>query len=55
MGNAGDMMPVRVHTHLLAWPHDLAFLNFCWNQTTKASDLFGKSREDQGGPVLLLQ
>ena len=27
MGNAGDIVPVRVNMHLLAWPHDLGNLS----------------------------
>ena len=29
MGNAGDIVPVRVNTHLLAWPRDLGNLSDC--------------------------
>ena len=57
MQNAGDIVPVRVNTHLLVWPRDLR------NQSDCSHELFllfvgtksGTSGEDQGGPVLLLQ
>ena len=29
MGNAGDIVPVRVNMHLLAWPPDLGNLSDC--------------------------
>ena len=29
MGNAGDIIPVPVNTHLLAWPRDLRNLSDC--------------------------
>ena len=28
-GNAGDIVAVRVNTHLLAWPHDLGNISDC--------------------------
>ena len=63
MGNAGDIVPVRVNTHLLAWPRDLEKLSDCSHEYfllfvgTKPLTQWqsGTSGEDQGGPVLWLQ
>ena len=63
MGNAGDIVPVRVNAHLLAWPCDLGNLSDCSHELfllfvgTKplAQWKSGTSGEAQGGPVLLLQ
>ena len=63
MGNAGDIVPVRVNTHLLAWPCDPGNLSDCSHEHfllfvgTKplAQCQSGTSGEDQGGPVLWLQ
>ena len=62
MGNAGDIVPVRVNTHLLACPGDLGNLSDCSHElfllfvgTKPPCPESGTNGEDQGGPVLLLQ